>query len=83
LAKLQKNLGEASCQLAGISTSGTVPSFGSSRRNHRSHRICSHANRSLDSLGIHRNVRNGQQQRRPVARRCQHFPGRRDGTWRD
>ena len=49
-------LGEAGCQVVRLSTSGTVPSFGSSRRNPRSHRTGSHPRRSLGRLGSHRNL---------------------------
>jgi hypothetical protein len=47
----------SSRQVAELSTSGNVPKTGSSRRNLRSHRTCSHANRShdkRDNRGNHR-----------------------------
>jgi hypothetical protein len=53
---LAEVLGDAGCQVVRLSTSGTVPSFGSSRRNPRSHRTGSHPKHSLGRLGSHRNL---------------------------
>ena len=62
-----------------LSTSGTVPSERSSRRNPHSH--CSHA--KLGSHGNHGTPNLGEQQRRLASCRYQRFPYRRDRTWRD
>jgi hypothetical protein len=63
------------CQVVELSTSGTVPTVHSSRRNPRSRRI--HA--KLRSHGKRDNLDNHGSQPRPVARRPERFPYRRDG----